>query len=86
MKLYFHQNFERQFAKLTPKEKEKTKKRLNLFLNQPFHPLLNNHPLKGKYLDYRSINIAGDLRAIYKQFNDEKCFFVAVGSHSQMYS
>lgn len=86
MKLYFHQNFEKQFAKLAPKEKEKTKKRLNLFLDSPFHPILNNHPLKGKYLDYRSIRISGDLRAIYKQLNDEECIFVAVGSHNQLYS
>lgn len=86
MRLFFHQNFNKQFSKLSPKEREKTKKRLNLFLERPNHPLLSNHPLKGKYLDYRSINIAGDLRAVYKQLSDEECVFVAVGSHNQLYS
>lgn len=86
MKLFFHQNFTKQLSKLTPKEKDKTKNRLSLFLENPAHPLLGNHPLRGKYLDYRNINIGGDLRAVYKQLSDEEFVFVAIGSHSQLYS
>jgi len=64
MKIRFHKNFKKQYKKLNKKEQEKVQQRLELFLENPFHPQLNNHPLKGKYTDYRSIDITGDLRAI----------------------
>ena len=86
MRLYFHKNFERQYQKLNKKQQEKVKQRLSLFIEDPYHPLLNNHPLTGKYLDYRSINIAGDLRAIHKFISDQEVIFVAVDSHSNLYS
>lgn len=86
MRLLFHKNFEKQFGKLRKTEREKAQERLALFLRNHFNPLLNNHPLKGKYLDYRSINITGDLRAIYKSINEDECIFVAIDSHSNLYS
>ena len=85
MKIIFHRDFEKQIGKLKPSEKEKLRLRLKLFLNDPFNAQLNNHPLKGKYTDYRSINIAGDLRAVYKQF-DDVCLFVKISTHSELYS
>lgn len=86
MKIYFHKNFEKQFKKLRPGEKKKTQERLELFLENPFDSLLNNHSLRGKYTDYRSISIGGDLRAIYKYLSDNEAIFVAVDTHSNLYS
>jgi addiction module RelE/StbE family toxin len=86
MKIRFHKNFEKQYQKLTKKQQKKVQERLKLFLENPFNPVLKNHPLKGKYLDYRSINIAGDLRAIYKYINSEECIFVVLGRHRDLYS
>ena len=85
MTFRFHRNFEKQYKKLKVSEKKKAQKRLLLFLQNPYHPVLNNHPLKGKYLDYRSINITGDLRAIYKLISDSEVVFIAVDSHSNLY-
>ncbi len=85
MKIYFHKNFEKQFKKLRQNEKKKLRARLELFLENPFNPLLNNHSLRGKYTDYRSINITGDLRAVYKYLNDNEAIFVAVDTHSNFY-
>ena len=84
MKINFHKNFEKQYKKLKVNEQKKAQERLSIFLKNPFNPLLNNHPLKGKYLDYRSINITGDLRAIFKKSSKE-IIFVAIGSHSNLY-
>lgn len=81
----FHRDFDKQYKKLKVSEKKKTQERLLLFLQNPYHPVLNNHPLKGKYLDYRSINITGDLRAIYKLISDSEVIFIAVDSHSNLY-
>ena len=85
MKIRFHKNFEKQYKKLRKREQEKVQKKLELFLKNPFNPILNNHPLKGKYTDYRSINIAGDLRAVYKFINENECIFVIVDIHSSLY-
>ena len=85
MTFRFHRNFEKQYKKLKVSEKKKAQKRLLLFLQNPYHPVLNNHPLKGKYLDYRSFNITGNLRAIYKLISDIEVVFIAVDSHSNLY-
>lgn len=85
MKAYFHKNFKKNFQKLERGERDKFKKRLNTFLDDEFSPLLNNHPLRGKYKGYRSINVTGDLRAIYKRVSSQKVIFVKIGSHSNLY-
>ncbi len=86
MRIKFHRNFEKQYQKLPKRFQEKTKQRLCLFMENPFHPLLDNHPLSGKYLDYRSINITGNLRAIFKSLSENECVFVELGTHSELYS
>ncbi|MEK7564713.1 MAG: type II toxin-antitoxin system mRNA interferase toxin, RelE/StbE family [Patescibacteria group bacterium] len=85
MIIRFHRNFEKQFQKLKANEQSKLKERLTIFLLDIFNPILNNHPLEGKYASYRSINISGDLRAIYKQDTKDVAIFVAVNSHSHLY-
>ena len=85
MKVRFHRNFERNYQKLPKKEQGRFKERINLFTRDEFDPLLNNHPLYGKYKGYRSINITGNLRAIYKLETQEVRIFIAVGSHGELY-
>lgn len=85
MKIHFHKNFDKQYKKLHKTEQVKVQNRLLLFSENSFNPLLRNHPLRGKYTDYRSINITGDLRAIYKFDNKDQCIFVAVDTHSNLY-
>lgn len=85
MTLRFHREFDKQFRKLKVRERTRVRERLALFLHQPYHPTLRNHALRGRYLDYRSISIGGDLRAIFKMVSEEECVFVTVGTHSQLY-
>lgn len=84
MKIKLHRSFEKQYQKLRESEKKKFKKRRDLFLQDEFHPILNNHPLKGKYQGFRSINVTGDLRAVFKRESDT-AIFVAIDSHSNLY-
>lgn len=86
MKIRFHKNFDKKYKKLKQEQKKRAKERLALFLENPFSPILENHPLKGKYKSYRSINITGDLRAIYKFVNEQECIFVTIDTHSNLYS
>ncbi len=85
MKIYFHKNFKKALKKLKSGEKKKLKERLKTFLDDEFNPILNNHPLRGKYKAYRSINITGDLRAIYKRKSFRRIIFVVLGTHSDLY-
>ncbi|PIU16308.1 hypothetical protein COT20_00570 [bacterium (Candidatus Gribaldobacteria) CG08_land_8_20_14_0_20_39_15] len=85
MKIFFHKNFEKKFNKLRVSDKKRTRECLCLFSKDPFDPILENHPLKGRYTDYRNINITGNLRAIYKFLNENECIFVDVDTHSNLY-
>ena len=85
MTIQLHKTFRKQYAKLTKAQKRKFKERRNVFLQDEFNPILNNHALKGKYKGYRSINITGDIRVIYINNSEENVVFVKIGSHSRLY-
>ncbi|MBI2448468.1 type II toxin-antitoxin system mRNA interferase toxin, RelE/StbE family [Candidatus Microgenomates bacterium] len=85
MKINYHRHFDKRYLNLSAKQKAKCKERLALFFQDEFCPILGNHPLKGKYQGYRSINIGGDLRAIYKKTATDAVVFVAVDTHSKLY-
>jgi len=78
--------FRKHLKKAPPNIRNTTQKRLIIFLNNPFHSLLNNHLLKGEYINCRSINITGDWRAIYKQTDENTALFIAIGTHNQLLS
>lgn len=85
MIIIFHRSFEKQYKKLPLKIQKKVKERNILFTNDLFDPRLNNHALSGKYTGYRSINMTGDTRIVYKLLKDDTALFVAVGTHSELY-
>jgi len=85
MRLATTKRFDKQYAKLKPSVKLRFKARIELFLDNPLNPVLRNHPLAGKYVGYRSINITGDTRALYRQKGDTLIIFAFIGSHSQLY-
>ena len=84
MIIQLHKNFKKQYEKLTDSQKRKFKERRDIFLQDEFHPILNNHALKGMYQGYRSINVTGDIRVIFKR-GVEEVIFVKIGSHSKLY-
>jgi len=86
MKIFLHKNFAKKYKKLNQKEKEKFKEKRNIFLQNPFHPILNNHELHGRYKGYRSIKITADLRVIYEVIKKDVVLFLTIDSHSNLYS
>lgn len=85
MKVGFSKQFEKQYTKLLPRAKLRFQQQLDTFMNDAYDSRLLNHPLRGKYTGYRSINITGDYRAVYKMANETTVRFVAIGTHSQLY-
>ena len=85
MKIVFYKKFKKTLDKLRKNEKGRFKQRKNIFIIQPFHSILNNHALSGKYEGYRSINIGGDLRVIFKLLTEDIALFITIGTHSNLY-
>ncbi len=80
--------FDKQLKKAPLNIKIAFKKRLTIFIKDPFNSRLRNHQLTGKLKNYRSINITGDWRALYSsnKINKENVIiFEALGTHSQLY-
>ncbi len=85
MRILYHNNFNKSYKKLSNRTKEQFKIRLKLLLKNPHNPILNNHALHGEWKNYRSINVMGDYRAIYKNLNDDTIEFVIIDTHGNLY-
>jgi len=85
MNIQTTKNFDRQYSKLNIKIKKQFKNRVELFCANPFEASLRNHALKGRHLGYRSIDINGDVRALYTVKENTVIIFGFIGTHSQLY-
>ena len=85
MKVILNGDFKKRYKKLHDEERRRFQKRRDLFLKNPVHPLLNNHPLHGAYRGYRSINVGGDLRVIYEEIDHFTAQFILIDTHSNLY-
>lgn len=85
MNILFHRHFGKSYKKFPKKVQEQFKERLKLFIDDPFDPMLGNHALHGEYVGFRSINVTGDIRAIYKVLDESSIEFALLDSHSNLY-
>jgi len=84
MLINYSKNFKKQYQILPKNIRVKFKLRLQVLLEDPNNKQLNKHKLSGLYNDLWSINITGDIRAIYEQIGNTY-LFSAIGSHSKLY-
>jgi len=85
MKIIFHKTFQKKSKRRSNEECAQLKNKLVTFTTNPLNSILNNHALHGKYLGYRSINITGNLRAVYKMQDENIAFFVDIDNHANLY-
>lgn len=85
MRIEYSKTFKKQFAKLSPKVRQQFKRRQRLWLDEPYNPQLHLHMLTGEYAGHYSINITGDIRALYKKVNDAYVIYGFIGTHRQLY-
>lgn len=81
----FHKDFKKKYKKLPVSLRSRCDERLILFQGSPFDPLLRNHPLHGAYDGYRSINITGNIRAIYRSIEKDHVEFADIGTHHELF-
>lgn len=85
MQYFLSKSFQKQFKKLSKKIKHKAIEQLSVFVLDPIDYRLHNHPLTGEWVGHRSIDITGDIRAVYKKVDEHVARFVAIGSPSELY-
>lgn len=85
MTIQYLPKFKKQFKKLPPSIQDRFSERLKLYLSDPSDPQLRVHPLKGSYAGYWSINITGDIRALFLRQADEIIIFALIGTRSELY-
>jgi addiction module RelE/StbE family toxin len=85
MKVKFQKSFTNQFKKLSKTQKQLVTDTIKLFTEAPMQDTLRNHPLKDRWLNYRSITADDDLRLHYRVINEDTALFVAVGTHNELY-
>jgi addiction module RelE/StbE family toxin len=60
----------------------------DLFYANPYHPALRNHALTEKYAGFRSIDVTGDYRAVFRIRETKKetvVTFHILGTHQALY-
>ena len=81
--------FSKQFIKDLAKQPRKTQAlffaRLTIFIANPADAQLHNHRLKGKLKNFYSINVTGDVRALYEIIDGKVYIYQMIGSHAQLY-
>lgn len=86
MKPVLQKSFLKSYAKLPKTVRKKFVERVQLFLDEPDHPLLRIHELKGDLKPLKSMNITGDCRALFTIDTQKKhIIFYKIGSHSDLY-
>jgi mRNA-degrading endonuclease YafQ of YafQ-DinJ toxin-antitoxin module len=78
MQVFFHKHFQKRYVKLPIKIKDKFDIQLDRFYDDPHDGELRNHELHGKYAQHRSIDVTGDVRAIYKETEKGVFLFVDI--------
>jgi len=87
MKVEFHRSFIKVYTKRFGHNADIQKQfqeRTRLFTKNRFNPLLHDHPLKGKKLGMRAFSVTGDIRVVYKIY-EEIAYFTDIGTHNQVY-
>ena len=85
MIVLYDKSFRKGLLKLPPKLQSKVGDKIDIFIKNPFDPILNNHALHGEYENCRSINITSDYRAIYFT-KEDVAIFIRIGTHNELYS
>ncbi|MCH8224916.1 MAG: type II toxin-antitoxin system mRNA interferase toxin, RelE/StbE family [Chloroflexi bacterium] len=85
MIIIFSRAFKKKYKKLPLKDRGRFDERLQLFEKNMFSPALRNHALHGTYSKYRSIDVTGDLRALYETVDNKAVCFIDIDTHHNLY-
>ena len=85
MNIRFSKRFVKQLAKLPKATQHAAYTRIELYLANPDDPILRRHRLAGSLKHLWSIDITGDVRALYEHVGDDLVIYQMIGTHSELY-
>jgi len=80
--IHYNEDFEKQFLMIPKNIQKKAIKKEILFRENPFHPSLRLHKLKGKLDGLWSISLDMKYKIIFKPLEDGVVLFISIGGHS----
>ena len=86
--VFSNKEFIEHYKKVDVRIKKAAEEKIRLFQQNPYELGLNNHPLRGAWEGYRSIDITSDYRAVYKEVKEGEeinAYFFALGTHEELY-
>lgn len=88
MRIRFSPDFIKQLKKIKRTDKElivKINKQIKLFQLHPQHSSLRTHKLTGKMKNRWSISVSRSIRIVYILLEGDTAYFIAIGTHDQVY-
>jgi addiction module RelE/StbE family toxin len=85
MNINYSKSFDEQCSTLSKMNKSLTRNAIELFIDDAFSKGLRNHPLKGDWINYRSIAANDDVRVHHRIIDKTTALFVAIGTHDALY-
>ena len=73
--------FEKQFKKLPQNLQKIAAKKILLFENNPFHPGLNAHKLKGELSSFWSFYINENFRVLFRFLKNNEVIYYDINNH-----
>ena len=86
--VFSNKEFIAQYKKVDVRIRNAVAEKIRLFQKNPYELGLNNHPLRGAWEGYRSIDITNDHRAVYKEVKEGgeiNAYFFVLGTHQELY-
>lgn len=83
--LVFGRQFLKTAEKLDEKLKSKLKSSLDVFLENPFNPILHSKPLTGSLSGYYSFRLGKNYRVIFRFISKDKVYLINIGNRKDIY-
>jgi addiction module RelE/StbE family toxin len=80
-----HRLLQKSYRKLSGEQKMLFMQRTKLFQNNPNHPLLKTHMLKGDLKGFYAFSLGGNLRVCFRWIDKNTIRLYKIGTHNQVY-
>jgi len=80
-KLFYKPSFLRSLKKLPPELIVEAKEKIKLFNEDPQHPFLKTHKLKGKLAEKYSFSVNYQYRIVFKYEKNDQAVLLGIGDH-----
>ena len=77
----YHPTFVSEFKKLSVADQDRAATAEERFLNNPLHPSLRLHPLKGRLVGFFTLSVTRKVRIIFVRRENGEIVFISIGHH-----